>query len=275
MGCRASRERNAATATSMTVLALLDTPALERVRAELGSSTSVAIVQSPAELIRQLLSFDAEAVVVDPSLMSVRDAEAIASYSTLRPRTLVAYTSLTSDAVQSSVILARCSSTRFVFRGTMDERVVLARALMVSPQSQLGVALVFRLGSHIDTLPRDIRECVLNMLHTGQCSFTSEALAMESGVGRRSLDRWLTRAGFASSRLLIATGRVAAGYHAITHSRVPLKRVAAMLGYATQRTMDSQVCSLLGKSSSRLRLDPIPISVAAELLTCRLLGAAR
>lgn len=98
----------------------------------------------------------------------------------------------------------------------------------------------------------------------------STTLATQSGLTRRSSDRWLVRAGFKSGRLLIGASKLVAGYQAITASSVPLNQVAAMLGYKSQRTMDSQFGSLLGVRSSALRDCPLTVTAAAAIISVQL-----
>ena len=247
----------------MKYVALLGTSDLTRARIALDSHAVMIAVLSPAELIQRLNAVADECILLDPSLLTETDAAIIAAYSKKRLLSIVAYASLTMEALEASVILARHTATQFVFKGAANERFALARALTVAPDTRLGTAMVSRLSSQIDALPRDLRDTVVTMLQTGLGPATSDDLASQSAVARRSLRRWLSRAGFASARLLIAASKLVAGYQAITSSSVSLARIAAMLGYPAQRRMDSQLISLLGISSSRLRCFPITVDVAA------------
>lgn len=258
----------------MKYLALLGAPALVRTQTILGP-TAVSIMQSSAELIAALDAQADECIVLDPSLLTPSDAKKIAVRAAKYPVSIVAYASLTNEAMEACVILARQTNARFVFRGSANERAALARTLIIAPEVELGDALVARLSAHISALPREMNETVTRMLRTGVGPTSSEGLASESALARRSVDRWLTRAGFRSGHLLIGASRIVLGYRAITSSRIPLKQIAAMLGYTSQRTMDSPLQSLLGVRSSRLRRFPLSANVAAAIASERLVDAER
>jgi hypothetical protein len=257
----------------MKYVALLGQSALQRARAAVKDNDSIVVVDSFVELLRRLSDVSDECILVDPSLLTTANAEALSNHLGENPRAIVAYSSLSKEAVESCVVLARETASRFVFRGASNERSALARALLIAPNTQLGNALVSRLSDHIAVLPRDIRESIVRVLKTGMAPANSASLASQSDVARRSLDRWLSRAGFQSGRLVISASRLVAGYDAITVSKVPLRRVAAMLGYTTQRTLDSHIQSLLEVSSSTLRCYPIPVELAAEIASRHLVSS--
>lgn len=93
-------------------------------------------------------------------------AESVAAYSAKYARPIVAYSSLTTEASEACVILARKTMTQFVFEGAVRERATLVRTLAITPNIQLGMELVSRLSHHIFILPYEMRDVVSRMLHT-------------------------------------------------------------------------------------------------------------
>lgn len=73
-----------------------------------------------------------------------------------------------------------------------------------------------------------------------------------------------------SSRLLVASARVIGAYSAITSSKIPFRRIAAMLGYTTQRALDSKLEDLLDRSTASLRRQPIERAKIIPLVVERL-----
>jgi hypothetical protein len=238
----------------------------------LGGHASVIGVSSFAELMKKLENAPFDRIVLDPSLLTAADANTIVAYSKKHLVSMVAYTSFSPTALEACVILARNTSAQFVHRGSINERFTLKRALFLAPDAQLGQALLARLSKQMDLLPCEIRNTIAAMLQTGAGPSTPTDLAAQSGVARRSLDRWLTLAGFTSARLLIGAPTIVAGYQAITSSTIPLARVAGMLGCATQRCIDARFHALLGVTSSQLRHFPFEIPVAASMMAQRLAG---
>lgn len=147
----------------MKYVALLGQSALQRARAAVRVHAGIVVVDSFVELLRRLGEASDEGVLVDPSLLTAANTEALSDHLAGNPRAVVAYSSLSKEAVESCVVLARGTASPFVFRGASNERTALARALLVAPNTKLGDALVSRLSNHIVVLPRDIRERIVRI----------------------------------------------------------------------------------------------------------------
>ncbi len=222
------------------------------------------------ELLLELAGPRDECLVVDPALLTPALAEIVAARLLEFPRAFVAFSSVTTAALESAVILAQRSSARFVFRGTPDERSALERALLLAPDSTLGLALLSMLKENMNRLPTGVRTRVESMFRNGDGPATPTALAAASALARRSLDRYFADAGFVSARRVVEAARVTAAYRAITTSRTPLNHVASMLGYNSQRTLDAQLQVLLDTTCGRLRAEPLAVPEAARRLAARL-----
>ena len=221
------------------------------------------------ELLAELASPRDECLVLDPALITPANAERIAADLAEFPRAVVAFSSVSTVALESAVILAQRTAARFVFRGTPNERSALERALLLTPDSALGTALLSALESHLGNLPTGLRVRLTSMFRNGDGPSSPDALAAASALARRSLDRYLADAGLVSARRLIEAARITSAYRAITTSRTPLGHIAAMLGYKSRRTLDAQLTLLLDTTSSKLRTIPLSYSEAAERLALR------
>ncbi len=76
-------------------------------------------------------------------------------------------------------------------------------------------------------------------------------------------------AGFVSGKRLLDAWHIAAAYRAITTSRVPLGRIARMLG-CTTRAMAAQFVVMIGVTCSALRAEPISVEEVARRMARRL-----
>jgi AraC-like DNA-binding protein len=241
------------------------------VHTALAGYGTVDVLMDVRELLVELASPRDECLILDPALFTPAVAETIAANLTEFPRAVVAFSSVTTSALESSVILAQRTAARFVFRGTPNERSALERALVLTPDSTLGTALLAALDSNIKRLPSVLRDRLVSLVRAGDGPYSPDALAAATALARRSLDRYLTDAGLASAHKIIVAARVTSAYRAITTSRTPLGHIAAMLGYKSQRTMDAQLMALLDTTSSRLRAGPLPVTEAVNRLTQRLI----
>lgn len=249
---------------------LLPPQALARVHAVLAEHGAIDVLMDVRALLVELVSPRDDCLVVDPALITPEIAETIASNIAEYPRAIVAYSSVTTAALESAVILAQHTAARFVFRGTPNERSLLEQALFLTTDTNLGAELLFLLQRNMDALPSALRERLTSMLRNGDGPTTPGALAAASAVSRRSLDRKFADAGFVSSRRVIEGVRITAAFRAITTSSTPLGHIAMMLGYKSPRTLDGQLTFFLGTTGSKLRADPPSCTDAAGRLALQL-----
>lgn len=258
----------------MRYVTLLGPSALSRVRVALEGHGAIASAGSASELADHLGGDSEACLVLDPSLLTASSADELAQHCAMHPVAIVVYGSVTHQALESTVTLAQRTAAQFVFHGVPNERSALARALLLAPDPRLGAMLATTLAPQITLLPDVLAENVIAMLRGASNAVSPEELATQSAFARRTMDRWIARAGFTSARLLAAAARVARVYRAIVASDVPLKRLAAMVGYRSQRTLDQQLEVLAGVASSTLRRAPLPASDLVSRMTTALVQPA-
>jgi hypothetical protein len=242
----------------------LNSSALACVHAALGNHGSVRQLSSVRKLLAELASPAADCLVLDPALLSPSVAETVATELAEFPRDVVAFSSVTTAALESAVILAQRTSARFVFRGTPNERSALERALMLTPYAELHTMVLGLIDPQLNRLSPVMRDRIVSMFRTGEGPYSPEALAAATALTRRSVDRSLAEAGFISARRLVEAARLTWGYRAITTPGIPLVNIAEMLGYKLKRTMDAQLTVLVGMPSGELRVQPLECADAAN-----------
>ncbi len=258
----------------MQFLTFVNKTALARVTATATPFGTVVAIADFAELEARMRSHTESCVIVDPALLLVAEAEVFSKVAAELSEPVLAYTSLTLGAMQSAVVLALHAHAQFVYQGTSDERSALARALLAIPGPEFGGALVTALSPWLGRLAPPLREVVIAMLRTGSGALSSPGLASRTGVPRRTMDRSVVSAGFISTRLLIAAAKIVRSYRAVTTTGTSFKRIAAALGYASQRTLDQQYLDLLGAGVVAVRQAPIPLPKAADILVSRIIRSA-
>ncbi|MEO7041988.1 MAG: hypothetical protein ABI035_06995 [Gemmatimonadaceae bacterium] len=249
---------------------LLSPQAIARVHTVLAENGTIDVLLDTRALLAELVSPRDEGIILDPALLSPSTAETLASSIVEYPRALIAYSSVTTAALESAVILAQRTSARFVFRGTPNERSALEQALLLLPDINLGNELLTLLARNLELLPSGLSRRLTTMFRNGDGPITPDSLAAATAVARRSLDRNLSAAGFTSARRVIEAVRVASAFRAITTSRTPLGHIAMVLGYKSKRTLDTQLKLLLDTTSSKLRSEPLVSSEAARRLMIQL-----
>jgi hypothetical protein len=226
-------------------------------------------VPDARRLLTAVASDDDDCLVVDPALITPAIAETIAATLAEFPRPVVALSAITRVALDSAVILAERTQARFIFRGVPAERSVLERALLLTPDMKLGAALLSGIDAQMAHLPSVVRDKLRDVLLTGDGAHSIDALAAATALTRRSIERYLTDAGFVSGTRLLDAARIVSGYTAVTRSRVSLESIARMLG-RTMQAMDAQFVSLLGVSCGGLRAEPMSVEEVTERIVRRL-----
>lgn len=254
----------------MRYVALVGPPALRRIEAIVGSAGTVVPVQDVSGLLASMRSAAGICVVVDPSFLTPSDAAMVVSQFASVPQSIVAYAPTVREAFESSVVLAQGTAAQFVFQGMPNETPALRQALLLAPDIDLGRAVTEALAPNLEALPHQLRVIVTAMLQTGVGPHTADALAAQGGIARRSMDRAFENAGLESSRFLIAAAQVVRVYRAVAGSRLPFRRLAAMAGYAAQRTLDHHFDTFLGCSSRAVRQKPLSVDEVANRIMTRL-----
>lgn len=249
---------------------LLNSSALACVHAALGNHGSVLQLANVRKFLAELASPAADCLILDPALLTPSIAETISAQLAEFPRDVVAFSSVTTAALESAVILAQRTSARFVFRGTPNERSALERALLLSPYAELHSMVLNLIEPQLNRLSHGIREQVVSMFRTGEGPHSPAALAAATSLTRRSVDRNIDDAGFISARRLVEAARLTSGYRAIITTGVPLVKIAEMLGYRVKRTMDAQLTLLVGIPSGALRVRPLDCAEAARRIAANL-----
>lgn len=251
-------------------VALVGPPALKRVESVVGATGTVVAARNVTELLTAMRSPIGMCAVIDPSLLTPADAAAVVQQFARAPQTIVAFAPNVREAFESSIVLAQGTAAHFVFQGMPNEAPALTQALLLAPDAHLGYAVVEALEPRLAGLPAQLRATVIAMLRTGVGPHTADALALQGGIARRSMDRAFELAGLESSRFIIAAARVVRVYRAVARSRIPFRRVAAMAGYATQRALDHHFRAFLGQTTDAIRKQPLSLeevtcSIAARL----------
>jgi len=234
-----------------------------------GYGGGIDSVPDARRLLTAMASTDGDCLVIDPSLITATIAETIVVTLAKYPRPVVASSAITPVAMDSAVILAERTQTRFIFRGLPAEHSLLERALLLTPDVKLSAALLSGIDAQMARLTSVIRDRLRDVLLTGDGAHSLEALAAMTAHTRRNLERHLSDAGFVSGTGLLEAARIVASYRAVTKSRVALESIAQMLGI-TMRAMDARFALMIGVSCKGLRAQPTAVEEVAERIVRRL-----
>jgi AraC-like DNA-binding protein len=236
------------------VVAHLSPPLLAHLRIVLGADhvlVEVADWGDLTELVR-VRAFDL--AIVEPGPEWEDGTGPIRHLLTRFPSVpVVVYTSLSASAMRSTVSLATSGLEHVVLRGFDDEprrfRELIARQL-----SQVyGRQVLEQLDEQLKQVPRTLERAIGRLFGAPHTFHGVEDLAMAAGMNRRTLDRWLDRAGFAPARTILLGARLLRAYQFLRDPGSKLEDVTRKVGYGSPRMFARQVREVTGLTPSGLR----------------------
>jgi AraC-like DNA-binding protein len=166
---------------------------------------------------------------------------------------IVVYTTLSPEALQGVVELAKYGVQHVVLRGFDDEPRRFRALLERLPAYALSERLLESLAEPLCATPPALVRAVERLFRSPQGFHDVGDLAAAAGMTRRSLDRWLDRAGVASAKMLVVGARMLRAYHYMRDPGYLLEDVAAKLGYPTARLFARQMRLVMGVMPSAVR----------------------
>ncbi len=225
-----------------------------QLRIALNREHDIALARSWGELAEVLRTQPADVVILEPSPVGADElAMLLRLLADHHATPVVVYTSITPEAMRVTVELGRQGVHHVVFRG-IDDAPARLRALLEDlaedvPSSTLWPWVAARLRGSPAPLYRAV-EALFRVPHR----FSGVAdLAEAAGLARRTVERWVMRAGFSSTKSLVVAARVERATHLLRHGRADVGAVAGQLGYPSARLLARQVRLVTGRTPSGLR----------------------
>lgn len=240
----------------MHVLARLGVPLSDNLRRALNSDDRLTVASGSSVAS---CGPEVDLVVYDPREDRTDIAgSCIQAFITNPQNALLIYTALSAEVIRFVLELAVHRPLQIAFAGYDDAPARLRWLMGLTPSANLARVLADQLQDAIVRLPPPIATAVRAHLTLGRTLDHVDALARVAGIPRRSLDRWVARAGFVSTRRLIATPHLVRAYCWLRHDRLPIRSVARQSGFGSQRALKRQVQTLLGVQPCHLRSDVTP-----------------
>ncbi len=238
----------------MELVARLPSALLSHLRVAVGREHTLIAVDGWAELAEIIRSHPVDVAIVDPRADgTVRTSELRALMSQYQSLPVVVYTSLTPDTLKATLELSKYGVQHVVLRGFDDEprrfRELLERQLAYG----MGDQVLEQLAAPLALLPVPLGNAITRLFNAPHTFQSVEDLATAAGITRRSLDRWLDKAGLAPARTLLMGARLARAYHFMRDPGYLLEDVTRKLGYPTARLFARQVRDATGLAPSELR----------------------
>lgn len=196
-----------------------------------------------------------DVLVVDPCagderLAPIRLRDLANALGALPPRAVVGYVSVTATSIRAVQTLSRLGALEIVIRGVDDAPTALATAIRRAVAAHSANQLAASLGPSLAMLPPGVTEALELMLRSPDRLRSVADLVIAAKTTRRSLDRWLARAGLAPARTLLACARANAAFHLLGAGRMGRSQAAALVGYSSARSLTRELHAITGCSRS-------------------------
>ncbi len=253
----------------MHVVARLSDYLLTQLRAALARDHTLVAAPTWNDLTTAFRGRAVDVAVLEPAPMGPDELAPLLRLLASHPAVpVIVYTSVSPAAMRVTVELARRGVHHVVFRG-IDDAPGRFRALMqdlgdTTWRSSLWPWVETRVAHVPAPLERAVRELFQAPHHFADVS----DLAAAAGLTRRTVERWLTRVGIASPKLLVVSARVERAHHIMRSSSADVATVAERVGYATPRLFARQVALATGGPPTAFRT-----SMTSEELVARLTAA--
>jgi AraC-like DNA-binding protein len=167
---------------------------------------------------------------------------------------VVGYLSVSAAGLRATQALARLGASEIVIRGVDDSTEAIAASVSRVVAASDARRVVSGFAPRLASLPSGIGTAVQMAFSRPDRLRSVGDLALAARTTRRSLDRWLARAGLPSARTLLSCARANAAYHLLAGGRVRASEAACLVGYTSPRSLSRELQAIAGQPASAIPL---------------------
>jgi hypothetical protein len=237
----------------MKILALLPDDArhlLERSLTVTQRLTKAGGAESVASWLRE---GRCDALVLDPGQLDSEDFEVVIDAVNESGVPLLLYTALGPVAARRIVQAVDGAAHELVLRGSDDVPEVLQRKLLALIAPSAPAILLSRAASHFRSFPDRLQTVSVSLFGRNTLPRWVSGLVRESGLARRSVDRWMHKGGISGAARLLDTARLARVWEPLVERGMDGEEVAVRCGYARLRLLTAHTRRIMGAAPLGLR----------------------
>jgi AraC-like DNA-binding protein len=193
--------------------------------------------------------------VVDPLLGGQARAHGIERIRLLFPSLpLLVYTELAPATASVLLQLGRSGIRRVVFHRFEDAPGSFCTAIQAELEQSASQQVMQALGGVLQELPPELLRAFEAMLHAGDEAPTVTALAQRAQLTRRTCERWFTKVGLPSPRVVMVLTRLLYAHRLLLDPGYTVEDVALKLGYSKTKTLQMHLRAVFGVTAGELRV---------------------
>jgi AraC-like DNA-binding protein len=213
-------------------------------------------VSTWAEAVETIRAKPVDMAVVDPLLGGVaprsHGIERLRQFFPSLP--LLVYTELTPATAGVLLDLGRAGIRRVVVHRFEDAPGALRGALLAELEQSALQQVIQGLGSILRELPPELRVALEGMLHAPGEGPTVTALAERAQLTRRTCERWFTKVGLPSPRVVMVLTRLLYAHRLLLDPGYTVEDVALKLGYSKPKTLQMHLRAVFALTAGELRV---------------------
>jgi AraC-like DNA-binding protein len=178
-------------------------------------------------------------------------------------------------SIQDAVRIASETGAAVAIQSQLEDRAALARTLLAVVPPTDAAMLLDLLAPMLATFPPPVRSSFVGMFAADAPVESPTSFASRALMSRRSLDRWLERAGAPTARRLVALPPVMRALRLLRETRLPIRTVAAICGLRSPRRLQDYTVDLTGLTPSEIRTGADSMETLIERMVASLTRSGR
>jgi AraC-like DNA-binding protein len=167
---------------------------------------------------------------------------------------LLVYTELTPANAGVLLQLGRAGIRRVVIHRFEDAPSAMRSALLAELEQSASQQVMQALDGILRQLPGELRDALEAMLHAPGDGPTVTALADRAQLTRRTCERWFTKLGLPSPRVVMVLTRLLYAHRLLLDPGYTVEDVALRLGYSKTKTLQMHLRAVFGLTAGELRV---------------------
>lgn len=239
-----------ATTSYMRIVALLPHGSTQALQRCVGSADTLTRVAGTVALVRLISAHAADAVVIDPAELSDADwSRARLVLQAARVPVLV-YIPLDRGAIKRVLAATAIGSHEVLFRDIDDDPAAIRRRLESLGTPAPPSRVLSTLAGRIERLPNVLQDATVPLFCSVPVPRWADDIAQQADVPRRSVDRWMYRAGLSGTAAVLDVARLARTWVPLVDGGRSQSEVAVRNGYRRMRMLAVHARRVVGVSPS-------------------------
>jgi AraC-like DNA-binding protein len=236
----------------MKILAFLPDDARHVLERSMTSGQRLIKAGGTDAVLATLREHRCDALVLDPVLLDSDDFDLVLRTVQETATPMMLYTALEPVAARRIVKAVQVVARELVLRGADDSPELVQTKLSALVQPSAPAILLSRAASCFRAFPDRLQTVSVGLFGRNTLPRWVNGLVKESGLARRTVDRWMHRGGISGAARLLDTARLARIWEPLVERSRPMSEVAVHCGYARLRLLTAHTRRIAGVSPADL-----------------------